>query len=51
MFFLVLSVLALTAVLGLFTAIFVAGGVYSARVRRIGIDATLANARKVRELR
>jgi hypothetical protein len=47
----VLSVLALTAVIGLFVAIFVAGGVYASRVRRIGIDATLMNARKVRELR
>lgn len=51
MFSSVLSVLALTAVVGLFVAIFVAGGVYAARVRRTGIDATLANARKVRELR
>lgn len=48
---LVLSVLALTAVVGLVLAIFIAGGVYSARVRRIGIDATLAGARRHRELR
>ncbi|MER6626587.1 hypothetical protein [Streptomyces sp. NPDC000931] len=47
----VLSVLALTAVVGLFLAIFVGGGVYVARVRRDGIDATLAGARRLRELR
>lgn len=51
MFSFVLSVLALTAVVGLVLAIFVAGGVYAARVRRNGIDATLAGARKIRELR
>ena len=51
MFSFLLSVLALTAVVGLFLAMFVAGGVYVARVRRNGIDATLAGARKLRELR
>ena len=47
----VLSVLALTAVVGLVLAIFIGGGVYAARVRRHGIDAVLAGARKHRELR
>ncbi|GHC87397.1 hypothetical protein GCM10007079_31520 [Nocardiopsis terrae] len=47
----VLSALALTVVVGLILAIFVAGGVYANRVRNDGIDAVLAGARKHRELR
>ncbi|WP_017608609.1 hypothetical protein [Nocardiopsis xinjiangensis] len=46
-----LSALALVAVLGLFISIFAAGAVYAVRVRRKGIDAVLAGARKRRELR
>ncbi|WP_199725790.1 hypothetical protein [Nocardiopsis sp. Huas11] len=46
-----LSALALIAVLGLVVAIFVGGGVYVGRLRRKGTETVLADARKVRELR
>ncbi|MEE2037984.1 hypothetical protein Q8791_12235 [Nocardiopsis sp. CT-R113] len=48
---LLLSAVALVAVLALFAAIFVGGAVYTGRVRRHGIEAVLAGARKHRELR
>lgn len=47
----VLSVLALTVVVGIFLSIFVGGAVYVARTRRNGTEALLLGARKVRELR
>jgi uncharacterized membrane protein len=46
-----LSAIALVAVLALVVAIFVGGGVYVARLRRKGTESVLADARKVRELR
>ncbi|MEU0487792.1 hypothetical protein ABZ249_01085 [Nocardiopsis sp. NPDC006139] len=46
-----LSALALVAVLALFAAIFVGGFVYVMRMKRQGTEATLAGARRRRELR
>lgn len=46
-----LSALALVAVLGVFAAIFVGGAVYVGRMRRNGTEAVLAGARRHRELR
>ncbi|WP_197285881.1 hypothetical protein [Nocardiopsis sp. NRRL B-16309] len=46
-----LSALALIAVLGLVVAIFIGGGVYVGRLRRKGTETVLSDARKVRELR
>ncbi len=46
-----LSALALVAVLALFAAIFVGGFVYVLRMKRQGTEATLAGARRRRELR
>ncbi len=46
-----LSALALAAVLGVVIAIFVGGAVYVGRMRRNGTEAVLAGARKHRELR
>jgi hypothetical protein len=48
---LLLSALALVAVLALFVAIFIGGAVYVGRVRRNGPEAALAGARRHRELR
>ena len=46
-----LSVSALALVLALFAAIFIGGSVYVLRLRRQGTEATLAGARRHRELR
>jgi hypothetical protein len=51
MFSFVLSVLALTVVVGIFLSIFIGGAVYVARTRRNGTEAMLAGARRFRELR
>lgn len=48
---LLLSALALLAVLGLFVAIFAGGAVYVGRLRSRGTEAVLNDARKHRELR
>ncbi|NKY99377.1 hypothetical protein [Nocardiopsis alborubida] len=50
-FTLMLSALALVAVLGVVAAIFVGGAVYVGRMRRNGTEAVLAGARRHRELR
>ncbi|MEC3891998.1 MULTISPECIES: hypothetical protein [Nocardiopsis] len=51
MFSFVLSVLALTVVVGIFLSIFIGGAVYVARTRRNGTEAMLTGARRFRELR